>query len=460
VPHPSGYPTYCLLGRAYALLPLGPIARRFNLFSATAAAASASLVYLCAMRVLRRMHKEVDWQNAAIAFLTATTWITGHTLWSQATITEVYALHAFFSTLCLYMVLRDDLLVRSHHWFLFGLFLGLGLGVHLTLVLMLPAMSLLLWPHVKWRRALALGVGLMAGLSVYLYLPLAASHNPLVNWGNPSSWEGFWWLVSGAPYRRYVLALPLSDLPSRLGAWLQLWGKQYTWLGLALALSGLWSLVERGERRLLAATGIIFVAYTVYAITYNTTDSYVYLLPAHMVTVLWMAEGAKSLLPASPPHATSSKLHVALVWALLLIIPVWSGVSHYGALSLRHEHTAQRWVSQTLDVLPRRALLITGQDRHTFALDHVLWVEGRRQDLLVMDGELLPYPWYAQQLRSRYGIMFEPSASLQNVIDDHLGRRPVYLSTDRQQLRTDYQIERHGVLWKVTGQKTSGDNEG
>ena len=38
VPHPSGYPTYCLLGRLYALLPLGSSARRLNLFSATAAA--------------------------------------------------------------------------------------------------------------------------------------------------------------------------------------------------------------------------------------------------------------------------------------------------------------------------------------------------------------------------------------------------------------------------------------
>jgi hypothetical protein len=50
VPHPSGYPTYCLLARLFALLPLGSIARRFNLFSSASAALAVSVLYLCARR--------------------------------------------------------------------------------------------------------------------------------------------------------------------------------------------------------------------------------------------------------------------------------------------------------------------------------------------------------------------------------------------------------------------------
>src|ERR1051325_5016409 len=45
VPHPPGYPLYCLLGHLFTLLvPFGSVAYRVNLFSAVAAAATAGLM--------------------------------------------------------------------------------------------------------------------------------------------------------------------------------------------------------------------------------------------------------------------------------------------------------------------------------------------------------------------------------------------------------------------------------
>jgi hypothetical protein len=86
-------------------------------------------------------------------------------------------------------------------------------------------------------------------LGVYLYLPLAARANPPINWGNPHTWAAFWWVVSGKLYHGYALALPWATLPARLGAWAQLWGQQYGWLGLALSLMGLGSWFSLGWRR-------------------------------------------------------------------------------------------------------------------------------------------------------------------------------------------------------------------
>ncbi len=46
VPHPPGYPLYCILGKVFTLLPFANIACRVNLASALLAALSVSFLYL------------------------------------------------------------------------------------------------------------------------------------------------------------------------------------------------------------------------------------------------------------------------------------------------------------------------------------------------------------------------------------------------------------------------------
>ena len=474
VPHPSGYPTYCLLGRLFASLPLGPTARRYNLFSATMAAASVALVCLCALKVLRKTAAHETWIEAIIALLVALAWATSPVLWSQATITEVYALQAFFTSACLYLALRDDLLVHPQYWALLGLLFGLGLGTHLTIVLMLPGLVVLLWAQAKRNRLFALALGVLLGASVYLYLPLAARGHPPINWGDPRTWAGFWWVVSGAPYHGYLFGLPLADLPSRIGAWVDLWGQQYTWFGLALALTGLWSWIETGSRRRALAMGLIFGAHALYAVTYDTADSYVYLIPTYLLTALWMAEGARVVYTDYIKRRKLERIGLGIGLSLLVAIPLWSIGSHHKspdpfdaqaapqwALDLSHDHEARQWTDAVLQMLPHSALVITGEDRHTFTLDYAIWVEGQRQDLCVVDGELLQYPWYVRQISERYPLFVIGQAPLtpRELILMNLGRCPVYLVSARKELEQVYEMKRqilgegHAIVWEITAQK-------
>ena len=449
VPHPSGYPTYCLLGRLFALLPLGSVARRFNLFSAAMAAAAVGLVYLSALHLLRAASGKETNLDRAIALIASLAFATSPTFWSQALIAEVYAPLAFFFALCLYLALQTSLLGRTRYWVLLGTIFGLGLGVHLTLIAMLPGLVLLLRREAKPARWLAFSLGLLCGLSVYLYLPLAARGDPPINWGNPRTFGGFWWVVSGKLYQGYLFALPAKYLLPRLGAWSRLWSQQYTWVGLALALTGLWSWLEQGQSSWALATGLTFLLYALYAITYDTADSYVYLIPSFLLTALWMAEGAKTLLSGLGKHGAGA----AFGLVLLAGIPLWSLVSHYRALDLSQDRTAAQWVERVLGQLPEGAILITGEDRHTFTLDYIRWVEGRRQDLLVVDGELLLQPWYADQLARRHPLLkgLEGHPSLAELIAANLGQRAIYLSNPRQELAPAFVLTPLDALWEVSG---------
>ncbi len=459
VPHPSGYPTYCLLGRLFALLPLGSVAHRFSLFSATAAALAVGLLCALSLRWLRPSAPQADptvskRARGLIALGAALAFAAGPTLWSQAVIAEVYALGALFWVLAFYLAARDDLLARWTGWGLLGLVLGLGLGAHLTLVLLLPGLAVLLWPSVRPKRVLALAVGLLLGLSVYAYLPLAARNSPPVNWGNPRTWGGFWWVISGRMYQHFVLSLPLRYLPSRLGAWVNLWVQQVTWPGVVLAVFGLWSWAERGERRRALATVLPFVLYSLYAVTYDTTDSYVYLIPTYALTALWMAEGLRAILTELAHNAGMARRLQPVALALFLALPLWLVPAHYAAANVNRDHTAAEWVQTTLTALPPGALLITGEDRHTFTLDYVQWVEGRRPDVIVVDGELLAYPWYIEQLARRYPDWNERAASagaasLEDIVQANLGQRSIFLSSPRPSLAELYRVTPQGSLWSV-----------
>ena len=78
---------------------------------------------------------------------------------------------------------------------LLGLLYGLALGVHhASVVLAAPALLLLAWRTAGWRELLrrvappVVG-GTLLGLLAYLYLPWAAARDPVLNWGDPSSWD-------------------------------------------------------------------------------------------------------------------------------------------------------------------------------------------------------------------------------------------------------------------------------
>jgi hypothetical protein len=96
-------------------------------------------------------------------------------------------------------------------------------------------------------------------------------------------------MVSGRLYAGLPFGLPASEVPARLLGWINeaIWQFGGPW-GLLFALAGLWRLQEQ-NRAWWCATLLVFLAFTIYGIGYNTTDSNVYLIPAWATVALWIA---------------------------------------------------------------------------------------------------------------------------------------------------------------------------
>ncbi|MDP3541092.1 MAG: DUF2723 domain-containing protein [Elusimicrobiota bacterium] len=218
VPHAPGYATWTALAKALGTaLPFGDWAYRANLLSALCAAAALAL--LC--DALRR------WGAGRAARLGAVVILGLSPLWrEQSAVAEAFAPLALFAAGLLWLVAAaGERLLSPGPAAALGLVFGLGLGVHQTLVLVLPA--LLLAGRGKkgsWPAALACAaLGTVAGFSAHLAIPLRALQSPPVDWGHAVTPSAFLRLLLRRDYGTFALTVEGARGfgPVELGA--QLW---------------------------------------------------------------------------------------------------------------------------------------------------------------------------------------------------------------------------------------------
>jgi hypothetical protein len=269
-------------------------------------------------------------------------------------------------------------------------------------------------------------VGLAIGSSIYIYLPLLAAHDPPVSWGDVTTWSGFWAQVSAESYRQFAFALPLQYVPQRILALTQIWLGQYSLLGFALGVWG-WDVMRRTTPKLLWPLTVGTILETIYALFYNTTDSYVYLLPALWIFAIWMAWGLADLAARAERSSLgwrSVRLsHVVLIASLLLVI--WQ-LGHYAEADLSRDCAAADYGQGVLQAADPNAIVIADTDEHIFTLWYYRFALGERPDVTIVVMPLYPYTWYRQQLaRHDAQLRGTDQILLPAFVEANRGQRPI-----------------------------------
>ena len=467
VPHPPGYPTYMLLAGPFSRLFAEP-ARGVNVLSALSAALAASLVAITTHRLLCGLRDDENiGTHIAHTVISATAGLLlafSTTLWSQALIAEVYALHAAFAAAALLLVARSFSEMTPVHrrmtlWAA-AFLLGLGAGNHLSMVFLTPALLLAaiwyVWPTDRrvstWLGACGL---LLMGLSVYLILPLRAQSGSPINWGDPRTLDRFLWLVSGRLYRRYLFALPLEVIPARLAAWAAILRQVFGLWGIGLGLIGIWYLFTE-KRRWFIVMLLVYLPFVIYALGYDTTDSYVYLIPSDIVFAVWIGCGMW-LLWSEWQRATTRwsawvRILPALLSLMLVLIPL---LSHWSTVDLSDDWEAWDYAVKSLDAAAPAALVLTDGDRSTFALWYAHFGRSVRSDLAVINISLWNYSWYRQTMRQLEPVATgaERAGGAPETLDDLIafnrGHREVYLAGGQSTLDNRYHWQVEGYLRRL-----------
>jgi hypothetical protein len=244
---------------------------------------------------------------------------------------------------------------------------------------MLP-LALICRPVRYWPRLLA---GTALGLLPYLFLPLLAQGDSPVVWSDPTHPAGWWWLVSARIYQPNLFSWPLNRWGMRLVSWATAFPAQFSWVGLAVLVAGMFTHWPVHRRFYLVAGTTVF-AYALYAFTYDAPDAAVLFLPGLLLLSILLADGLYLLRGAA------------------LLLPLFLLVLNFAHLNLHNESLPGRIAAEAFERLPEKALVITPGNQTIFTLWYFHHVEEIRPDLILVDSSLFAFDWYRRRLGSQY----------------------------------------------------------
>jgi hypothetical protein len=451
VAHPPGFPLWVILAHLASLLPLGNVAVRINSSSALFAALACGVLTLVVAELMITAAYLPAWRRGAqqrkkpedsgidrlLVFAPALgaglLMAFSRTLWSYATIAEVYTLNTLLILIVFFLMLRWRRLVAqtivsarlhagaavtTHDRWLYAAaaVFGLALGVHhVTVGLTLPALAVIVYrtQGLKFftsRRLLyAALISIGAMVAVYVYLPFAASRSPLINWGNPRSLQEIWWHITGRQYRVF-----LSFTPTMVGAQfvefcrmlLREFGPAWLPLPLALAFAGFASVYKRDGTTFWFLLFIV-IANLAYDLSYEIAeDKDAYYLPVFISIAIAAGFGFRWLIQISNSKP-SCAYSVAAIAVLLASATAFAG--NWSFNNRRHYFIAHDYVENLLRAIEPNGLLLTQDWQVASPMFYAQQIEQRRRDVKVVDVNLLRRSWYFDYIRRTYPDLIERS---------------------------------------------------
>ena len=460
--HPTGFPTYVLLGwfASVVLQPFGDAAFRMNLFSAISIAVAVA-VTVDVVRMLTRSR----W----IGFVAGLGLAITPQVWSIGTHAEAHSLHLALLAVLIRVLLGWEARQRpergdgprrgADRWLLWAaIVFALSVGNHSLTLLLAPPIAvyvlavspeILRRPWLVFQCAAALVITLLV---VYLELPLRAGpfRAPLV-YGEPDTWEGFLYIVLAEQFRGSVID-PFGDLPAKLGELVDLTVTEFGWLAPLIPLGFVAAVASRPRYALLSGAAVLITVF--FAASYDNAAIERYYLGPELFAWTWLgilAATAAALLrrlyegPAAEPWPgrggaarrspgpglLTTAVRPAIVGILAAALLLGPAVPDLGkrarAADRSLEDIAARWLDAVVATIEPNAVVVSWWSYST-TLWYAQHVEGRLPGVAVIDDRT--------RLDADLG-------SPNDVVNRYLGRRPVYVirNTDWGELEEEFVIE-------------------
>ena len=426
IPHPTGYPTYLIFGKLFQLIPFGTPYYKGALLSLVFSSLAAGLLSY----YFRFAHGDEDNSAASVVAVFVVGIVLGTTplFWSQGIIVEVYGLQSFFMVciiLWLLLIMRGQVSGRIDTVLtILSLIIGLSTGNHMMIVLMAP---MVIFAYISAYKngadpqKLLKYTGLIAAVAVLVYaiLPLRARQYPPINWGNPQTFEGFIWLISGRLYHGLAFGLPPADIIQRIGYYAKFLLEQFGILGLFIGILGAVKIAAAPGRMKWVYLWMFFI-YSIFSIGYLTNDSIVYLIPTLMVFSIWIGTGIQDLWNDLEGNPIFGKVVVCLFFLLLLFrLP-----DIRDRVDPREDNTARLFVEQCFNTLPQNAIILTNSDADTFPLWYYHFGLGQRLDIRVIVEGLVSFEWYRETIAHTYPGLVFPEKDVLNLSEQFMALNP------------------------------------
>jgi hypothetical protein len=388
VPHPPGYPLWCLVGFVFSrLVEIGSVAWRTNLLSAILGAGAAAGVTLLLLR--RRMR----WWIAVTGGLL---FAVSGTVWSQAIITEVYTLAALACVTFLILLDRCAMSPTPGRVATAAFVFGLGMASHPSTILLVPTGLVIglgafrRQPRSQIVRAVLAAQTMWVGLLVYaLYLPLVAASDPVLARTNTATLRGWYEHVTRAQYGGYTWP-GLTASAAVVRSYFELLGRELTWVGVLLLSIGITRRARDTTRWAGDLAGFV-TAGPIYAVALagllrgeQLLDINIFYITAFIFAALLAARGLHRVAEAIDGRQAPAALRIALPSLALASLPALAA-SRWDTVEMRDNWVAHDYARALLSSMPRDADLYAQGDHELFPIMYVQKIDQYRNDVRVFD---------------------------------------------------------------------------
>lgn len=393
VPHPPGYPLFTFLGHVLSRLPLNlPVVSKVGLISVASSLGALFFFYKFSYSASK---------NFLISILSTSILAFSHLFWFYSELPEVFALNNFFAIILFYLVLQYYKSRKIKYLYLLFFFLGLSLTNQHTILLTFPAIGLILLYSkivkklLDNRKKIIYLISLFfLGLLPYLYIPIAASRSPVVNWDKASNLTNFVRLVLRKDYGTFDMGVDPLPTPVR----------QYLMRDYFYSLTGSLSIVVliicffgalflyKKDRKLLTSilvgflfAGPIFIIYAgipiVNRFVLGVSERF-YLLS--MVILLFLLPYGFVFIKELFLLFFSKKAYVTLVMIEFFILPLFLFRYNFPRTDLSSTQIGNNFASDILNSLPKNAALFLTGDTATFNIWYTQQVLNKRKDIIAV----------------------------------------------------------------------------
>jgi hypothetical protein len=291
--------------------------------------------------------------------------------------------------------------------------MGLTLTNHTTSLMVIPLFGVYLYVTERKmlldiKRLTAGFAFFVLGLTPLLYLPIASSKNPAIDWGNPETLTNFIRVISRHQYQDQTRQT-FQTFASQFSVFCSdLLTKQWFPAILLFAIVGFWALFR--YKRSYSWFFLVFLAFTMPITTYMTNFDVttpaaafenkalvsVFYIPAYMLIAILIGIGLFYLVSFMK---TPSKVPFYLIAAALPIVLGGSAIAkNYTEVSMHDYFFARDYADNIFSTLPPNSLLMVDWDPFSFPMMYYQFVEHKRPDLVVLDQQLLKRTWFLHWL--------------------------------------------------------------
>lgn len=429
IAHPTGFPTYILIGKAFTILfPFAQSAWVANFLSLLYSLATLYFIWKIAAHLT---------QNSLWALSGVTTYAFVEAFWYYAGIADSHTLNRLFIFALSYLLIKVSEQKTLHYWYLYTFLLGLGLGNHLFLVYALPGFAvwiliLVLNQSVRLHSRMVLITMslLLLGLSVYLLLPLRGYAGTLSNATySLRTWDGFYRHVFGGDFHGLMYQGGVAVVVNNMLQGVLEIAQEVTWAGFVAGLFGLACLLIK-KRDFAMVSLIMFSSFLLFSRNYPTSDPSRYYMAYVGVCCIWISYAFYSLDSIVSQRIRRTRYSNIIVSVTLTMISLLAPINlfhtNYQQADKSNNNEAEHYARTIFSNIEQDAIILTWWNFYT------------------------PL-WYRQEvLGERADITLEINGDWTAVIQNNWGTRPIYLVELTDQINSDYQSSYQHGLHKLT----------